>query len=544
MVQLQPDQVFDKLAAEGRMRSAKPDDLTPPVRVEATAEPAPGTSEASGATRSPAGRRRGLGRPSALVGWLLLAIAGFGMFISTPQGAGSDEPAHELTAWYLSAHGLPPMSDGAFSVPVSFTYDPCFNNSTINAGCAAPRSTDMVLVPNSRVLPYPPPYYWVVGAGQRLAASLVGVEYADIGGRLSSFILNFGALFLLSIYMRRRNQVWGTILLIVATPMAAFMWSVVNPNGWEITSGIVMAAILAEAVWSRQSRESAVWPRSLTALLVGASIALSLARPLGFVWAAGLTLSAFTLAPSINRRLLVRVACAVAPGIILGLLWTLSHHALGAVPGTEPSPITVGNLITWFAFSLALLPLHLWQMFGVLGFMPAPLPLFVLNVLVWGALLRRLPAIGKAATTCAVLGIVVLPSVIEAAGWAFGPVWWQGRYTLPFALGFALLWLLRSGQLIPRAISAVSGICLASMGLMVWVNAFRYNFGVDLFGVPVSLDQQGLSPVRLWLSMGVGALLLLASIYLLVQAKRMVPDLRPGIEPETHSTPPPPIGAV
>jgi hypothetical protein len=206
---------------------------------------------------------------------------------------------------------------------------------------------------------------------------------------------------------------------------------------------------------------------------------------------------------------------------------------LSAAPGTEPSPTTVGSLITWFAFSLALLPLHLWQMFGILGFMPAPLPLFVLNVLVWGALLRRLPAIGKAAAMCGVFGIVILPSVIEAAGWAFGPVWWQGRYTLPFALGFALLWLLRSGQLIPRAISAVSGICLASMGLMVWVNAFRYNFGVDLFGVPVSLEQQGLSPVRLWLSMGVGALLVLVSIYLIVRAKRMEPEV------ETPATPAP-----
>ena len=461
------------------------------------------------------------------------------MFVSTPQGAASDEPAHELTAWYLSANGLPPTSDGMFSVPVSFTYDPCFNNSTINASCASPRSTDMVLVPNSRVLPYPPPYYWVVGAGQRLAASLVGVEYADIGGRLASFILNFGALFLLSLYMRRRSEAWGTILLIVATPMAAFMWSVVNPNGWEITAGVIMAAILAEAVWSRQSRESAALPKSLTAILVVASIALSLARPLGFVWAAGLTVSAFAIAPSMNRRLLVRVVCAVAPGIVLGLLWTLSHHALTAEPGTTPSPTTVGSLITWFALSLALLPLRLWEMFGVLGYTPAPLPLFVLNLLVWGALVRRLPSIRLAAAMCAVLGIVVLPSVIEAAGWALWPSWWQGRYNLPFALGFAVLWLLRSGQLIPRTISVVSGICLASMGLMVWVNAIRYDFGVDLLGVPVSLEQQGLSPARFWLSMAVGALLMPVGAYLIARARRMERDRRPDVETAMLSTPVP-----
>jgi hypothetical protein len=504
-----------------------PRDLVQAPLDQPTAEPAPVTGHSDGV------------RLGGLIGWLLVAIAALGMFISTPPSGGPDEPAQELTAWYLSAHWLPPTSIEWFSVPVSFSVDPCFARSTANASCSPPRSTDQVMVSSSRVLTYAPPYYWVVGAGQRLAASLVGIEYADIGGRLASFILNFGALLLLSLYMRRRNLWWGTLLLIVSTPMAVFMGIVVNPNGWEITSGIVMAAILSEAVWSRQSLGSAAWPKPTTIFLVVASIALSLARPLGFVWAVGLTVSAFALAPSLNRRLLVRVACAIAPGIVLGLLWTLGHHGLGPEAGTETSPTSVASLITWFAISLGVLPLRVWQMFGVLGWLDtrAPVLLFSLNVLAWGALLFRLPVIRRAAVMCGVFGVVILPSVIETSGWPFSPPWWQGRYTLPFALGFGLLLLLRSGQLIPRAISVVSGICLLSLGLMVWINAFRYDFGVDLLGLPVSLEPQGISPVRLWLSMGVGALLLLVSGYLLVQARRMRPDLSPGLESETLSTP-------
>lgn len=515
-----------------------PDDLAHVLLDQPTGEPSPATSEPAGGARTPGGRLRGLGRPSGLIGWLLVAIAALGMFISTPPSAGSDEPAQELTAWYLSGHGLPPTSGEWFSVPVSFSVESCLKTSTTNASCVPPRSTDQVMVSSSRVLTYAPPYYWVVGAGQRLAASWVGVEYADIGGRLTSFILNFGALLLLSLYMRRRNLWWGPLLLIVSTPTAVFLGTVVNPSGWEITSGIVMAAILAEAVWSRRSLGSDAWPKTTTLVLVVASLALSLVRPLGFVWAAGLTVSAFALAPSLNRRLLVRVACAVAPGIVLGLLWTLGHHELGPQAGAETGPTTVTSLIAWFAMSLALLPVRMWQMFGVLAVTPAPVLLFFANVLAWGGLLFRLRAIRKAAMMCGVFGIVILPSVIETAGWAFWPAWWQGRYTLPFALGFALLLLLRSGQLIPRAISVVSGICLLSLGLMVWINAFRYDFGVDLLGVPVSLGQQGISPVRLWLSMGVGTLLLLVSIYLLVRARRMRPDLRPGIEPEMLAAPP------
>ena len=502
-----------------------------------TAEPTPKTSGPARGAPTPGSGHRDRGRPSGLIGWLLVAVAGMGMFISTPPSAGSDESAQELTAWYLSGHGLPPTSVEWFSVPVSFSVESCLNTSTTNASCVPPRSTDQVMVSSSRVLTYAPPYYWVVGAGQRLAASLVGVEYADIGGRLASFILNFGALLLLSLYMRRRNLWWGTLLLIVSTPAAVFLGTVVNPSGWEITSGIVMAAILAEAVWSRRSLGSDALPKTTTLALVVASLALSLVRPLGFVWAAGLTVSAFALAPSLNRRLLVRVPCAVAPGIVLGLLWTLGHHELGSQAGAETSPTTVTSLIGWFAISLALLPVRMWQMFGVLAVTPAPVLLFLANALAWGGLLFRLRAIRKAAVMCGVFGIVILPSVIETAGWAFWPAWWQGRYTLPFALGFALLLLLRSGQLIPRAISVVSGICLLSLGLMVWINAIRYDFGVDILGLPGSLAQQGISPVRLWLSVAVGAILLLVSGYLLVQARRMTPDPRPGLEAETLSAP-------
>ena len=47
--------------------------------------------------------------------------------------------------------------------------------------------------------------------------------------------------------------------------------------------------------------------------------------------------------PSIHRRLLLRVACAVAPGIVLGLLWSLAYPTLapdsesGAVTGPPPA---------------------------------------------------------------------------------------------------------------------------------------------------------------------------------------------------------------
>src|SRR5664280_1226018 len=523
-----------------------PDDLAQVPLDQPTAAPTPETSEPTRGIGMPGSRHRDRSRPSALIGWLLVAIAGLGMLVSTPPSAGPDEPAQEMTAWYLSGHGLRLGPIEWFSVPASFSVDPCYaHESDVSASCAPPRSSAQVIVSTSRVLSYAPPYYWFVGIGERLAAALVGIEYADVGGRLASFILNFGALLLLSLYMRRRNQWWGTFLLLVSPPMAVFMGVVVNPSGWEITCGLVMAAVLSEAVWSRKSLGSDAWPKTTTLILVIASVALSLARPLGFVWASGLTVSAIALAPSIHRRLLLRVACAVAPGIVLAMLWALicpvsSPIQSGAVASAPPVAYFAG----WFALSLLLLPLRVYEMVGLLGWLdtPQPMLLFLTSVVAWGALLIRLPSIRKAAVLCGIFGIVILPSAIEASGWAAWPFWWQGRYTLPFALGFGLLLLLRSGQLIPRTISIVSGISLLSLGLMVWINAVRYDFGVDLLGLPVSLARQGISPVRLWLSAAGGALLLLASGYLLVRAWRMERDLRPPLEPETLSAPLSPIG--
>ncbi|HEX7612882.1 MAG TPA: DUF2142 domain-containing protein, partial [Candidatus Limnocylindrales bacterium] len=364
-----------------------PDDLTQVPLDQPTAEPAP-DSEPALDMRAPGSRLRGLGRPSTLIGWLLVAIAGLGMFVSTPPSAGPDEPQQNVTAWYLSGHGLRPSSIEWFSVPVSFATDPCFaHKSDVSASCMPSRTTGEAMASTSWVLSYAPPYYWVVGFGQRLATSLIGIEYADIGGRLASFILNFGALFLLSLYMRRRNQWWGTFLLLVSTPMAVFMGVVVNPSGWEITCGLVMAAVLSEAVWSRKSLGSDAWPKTTFVILALASVALSLARPLGCVWAAGLTISAIALAPSMNRRLLLRIACAVAPGIALGILWALTYPTLGvgSLNGAAYGPPSVLGYPLWFAISLVLFLLRVEQMFGVLGWLDTapPMLLFLTTIVAW-----------------------------------------------------------------------------------------------------------------------------------------------------------------
>ncbi len=509
------------------------DDLAVPQLDEPAVEPAPATSGPARVTHLLGRLHRDRGGLPALAGWLLVVIAAFGLLVSTPPSAGPDEQTQQVTAWYLSGHGLRPDGDPVNTVPAQLLAGPCFiRNQSQSAGCMAPRSAQMIN--NSLpILDYPPFYYWVVGAGERLAAQ-VGLEYADVGGRLASIILSYGTLLLVTLYMRRRNQLWGNFLLLVSTPTAVFFGIVVNPSGWEITCGIAMAAILAEAAWGRLSSiESEAWPKSTIAMLALTSIGLCTARPIGFVWAAGLTISAIVLAPSIRRRGLLRIVCAVAPGIAVGAIWYRTHP-YGAV-----TPSTLPGLVQGFVDTFMYFPEYISHMFGVLGYLDQPMPgmLLVLNISAWAVLLTRLPSIRKAAIVCGIGGIVVVPCAISATTWVTWPLWWQGRYGMPFACGFMLLLLLRSGRLIPRTISAVSGISLLTLGIMVWLNEIRYGFGLDGFGLPVQLQTPGMSPVRLGISAVLGLLLVLVSGYLLVKAWRSKPDFALSNEPEQLLTP-------
>jgi len=457
---------------------------------------------------------------------LIVAIAAVGLFVATPPSAGPDEPAHQAAAWYMSGHLLPPDPGQVFAVPYSLYVTPCYAfHPDVTAACMPQRGDTGFWVMASTAANYPPPYYWVVGAGERLAA-VFGLQYADIGGRLASLILNLGVLLLLSLYIRRRHPGWGDILLLVSTPTAVFLGAVVNPSGWEITCGIAFAVVLAEAAWAHRPSGSDAPSGSTLALLAVAGIGLCTARPISFVWATGLTAAAVVLAPSISRRAILRVACAVAPGILIGVVWAILHPDPLPVHDTVASPTTIPNLANFFAESLLWFPHRVQQMFGLLGWFdtPEPDPLVLANIVAWTAVLTRLPNVRRTAILGGVFGIVILPSVIEALGWGVYPLWWQGRYTLPFALGFLVLLLLRSGRLIPRVVSIASGVAVLSLGVMVWVNAGRYDFGLTIFDLPANGRRQGLSPIQLDVALLAGALLVLISVVLLLRAWLSEPD--------------------
>jgi Predicted membrane protein (DUF2142) len=481
-------------------------------------------------------RRFHLNPPSVWMAWLLVLVASLGIFVGSPPSAGPDEPAHETTAWYMTSHILPPRGHVDFEAPaIMWRTTPCYAfNPAKTAACFGARSSyagfKVVHDPYSPTS-YPPVYYWVVGLGERIAVKVVGPQWADIGGRVASIILNMGVLLAVCLYMRRRHPLWGSFLLMLVTPMTAFLYGVVNPNGWEITCGIALGAALAEAAWAR--RAEGPLPRSAIAFLMLASIGLCLARPLGFIWALGLTISALVIAPAIPRRSrLLSIGMAVAPGIILGLLWFLFFPTTSPGITSKAVPVTPGAVVTWFTDSLLLLHTHLFQMWGDLGWLdtPAPMLLFVVWIAAWGVLLARMPSLRKAALACGVFGIFILPGLVEATGWGSWPHWWQGRYSLPFACGFILMLLLRSGARLERLVAIVSGVALLSVGAAVWTNTIRYAYGLDAYGLPARFDHPALGTGRLVAAMLCGLLVFGFGCYMLIGAYRMKPDACATVE--------------
>jgi hypothetical protein len=461
--------------------------------------------------------------------WALVVVAAVGMFTSSPVSAGADETRHQATAWYVWEHlSTPTVGDSPNVtagppelVPASLVANPCYQfRTSAGAGCLPPLSTMGQVVITRSVMNYPPPYYLVVGLGQTLAAG-AGNQFAAIGGRVASGLLNLLALLCLGFAVRRRFPDIWRYLLILATPTAVFYWVVVNPSGWEVTSAIILAAALAQTLWGSDAAHGVTPIRGRSYLpVVLAAVALCLARPIGFIWAGGLAVSALLLSPVRPTRPTVFATFkAMVPGILVGVLWILTHPnpAGKPTPDWQSLPLTAGNLLSWFAQSIARFPYHLRDVFGYLGWdTPMPDVLYMVCLIAWIVLLSRLAYVDRVSRIAALVGLagfLVVPSLIEAAFWRDWPAWWQGRYTMPFILGFVLLVLLRSGLHVRREVAVLSGVSLLSLGAMVWLNLMRYSFGLGDGGfLPLRLDSPDVNDPSYTVALAAVALLSIAGV--------------------------------
>lgn len=245
----------------------------------------------------------------------------------------------------------------------------------------------------------------------------------------------------------RRRGAAAVGVLAAATPTAIYFGSVVNPSGPEISSALLAWAAFLSLV---RAEPGAPGIRRDRALFAVSAAVLIMVRPLGPVWLAGIAVATLiAVADGGVRERVTRVLRS--PGVrwsggLLGVallaagFWDVTRNTTGIVPEADPD-FTYAKSIYLTIFQT---PAFLSQMLGSLGWI-GRVPM--LTTMLWYGAISGLVLLAlvlgnrreRFALLLLAVSIVVFPILFEAySGREYG-VGWQGRYTLPLAVGLPIL---------------------------------------------------------------------------------------------------------
>jgi hypothetical protein len=176
--------------------------------------------------------------------------------------------------------------------------------------------------------------------------------------------------------------------------------------------------------------------------------------------------------------------------MVLAFGWNLTHKpGLMSLPGHEElANVGFKNYISWFIQSLNLTPEYFRQMVGVLGWGDVAVSpflsfLWIISLsFLGGAVIPKLERPWLFIST-SLVGLVLLPAIIQTSYWNSWPAWWQGRYQLALLTPLMILLLIKSEE-IGQKINYIIGVALF-LTIFMQVFAFsRYGFGLSKIGIP------------------------------------------------------------
>ena len=425
--------------------------------------------------------------------------------ISNPLMAGPDEPEHMMRAASVARGELIGPTRAGWPDNVRFVEIPnrlararaaaaCFAfRPSVPAACevtldAGPDNNVRTPISNGR---FPPTPYGVLGLPSLINHSSAGVYLMRLFGAALC-----GALFASALSSLRETRVsWlaMTGLAFALTPMVLFVASLVNPSNLEIAGGIALWA--SGVVLVGKARDGTVDGRLVARTAIGASV-LVLARPLGMLW---LGVTAVVLLLLCTRsaffRLLRSRAAQIGAGVValcigFELAWITYYDSLGSK--TPPGPSADGlSRFEVLRQTLGSTSRSYREMVGYFGWVDTPAP--GLTFVLWTAALGVLVALAVsfarrrvALVIAGLLGVIILvPALleyIEARKFGFG---WQGRYTLPLAVGLPILCGFALAQEPVRRLQRgrlpiVLGVAFVlAQFLGFWQNLRRYAVGSD-----------------------------------------------------------------
>ncbi|HEY5877201.1 MAG TPA: DUF2142 domain-containing protein, partial [Ilumatobacteraceae bacterium] len=406
----------------------------------------------------------------------------------------------------------------------------CFNfRSNVTAECQqlGPLDGTSELVMSTRL--YPKPYYAIVG----LPSLVVDNSHTLFAMRAISGALAAAAITFAIMVARRRHRPMLLGIAVALTPMVWFMGASVNPNGTEIA--LAMAWWVGLVALLDDERVPRTRGLLVGTVVVGAGLAV--VRPLSLVW-----LGLIAIVVMINaglgplRRVLADRAVLVGGAIVLVVcaVQTVLVLGNGSLGSTDPRTALAGiETSAALRTSIGRQPKILEEMIGVFGWLDTRVPAAV--VVAWLVVLGIVVALAlvtgrrRHLIVLAGLGVaaVAVPVALEVQGVSAVGFIWQGRYSLPLAIGVPLLAAraidIGHGVTITapaqrRLALAVTATTAVGAGIAFYQALRRYTVGVS-GSVLLWDDIRWQPPVPAWSAvvLGVGAHLVMGWwLYMLI----------------------------
>ncbi len=535
---------------------------------------------------------------TALGRWLvaaaLIATAAGLWVLASPLSSGADEPAHVNRAASIALGqllGRPPAPSpespvlrvqvpegvGSLPEPICFIGRPEVSAAcSVNGGPFNPVPRGGEVERGTTSGRHPPFYYALVGWPMALLGQPLGVYASRAIGAVAGGLFVATALVVALRRTRPRLAVAGVLLAL--PPMALHLSGVVNPNGLEATAAICLWACLLELARgpdastasrpgsaapaagpdaSTASRPGSAAPADPTGgeggrhpswLLAGTGVSgvvMTLTRPISALW----------LALALGVAIAVAHGGAVAAGLHRRATWGWAGAGLLAGLASVGWLLAVGDpllvstagagrgrvgLIDAFGLAYDQTLPRAEEMVGVIGWLDTRLP-----DTVWQGYLWSVGALGAVALVLArwrarlallalFVAVLVVPAAVEAVRYDDLGLIWQGRYTLPLAVGVPLLAAFSASESRLAAADVVERLAPLAWLPAVGANVIAFALALRRYAVgtsePLDLSLDGwvapVDPVVLIaLFVAVEALLL---AWLLLVTRR-----RPGQAPGT-----------
>ena len=403
---------------------------------------------------------RSSSRSQFLVTFALVAVVTSLWGLAAPLFANADEPAHVVRAASVARGelvGKTPRSKllkGYTFVELPAVYNAagrhlnCFaRKPNRDASChtftGSQTKTRQVLTEAGH---HPPAYYAVVGGVSRIWPTASGAVYLMrfVTALITALFVAIAARVLVRLAVPRL-ALQG--LAVALTPMVLSFGAAVNPTALETAAAIATWA--CGLVLVSEMRRGTEPDRGLVIQLGVSAAGLVLARQISMFWLAFIALTfAVLLGRDALRRLWRSTAARVWGAIVTGcaaaqLAWIVFAKGLDlSVPiGFEPT-LSNADLVR---ATVGRTGLFYFEMLGNLGWLDTGLPglSYLLLTAALGALVLLAVAVGTRRYVVAMLATIVItvvtPIVLEAWQYREYGLYWQGRYTLPIAVGVPLL---------------------------------------------------------------------------------------------------------